>query len=269
MSQKRILYISQEITPYLDETPMGIFSRWLPQRIQENGSDVRIFMPRYGLINERRHQLHEVIRLSGINIIVNDTDYPLIIKVASVPQSRIQVYFIDNDEFFKRKSLFGIEEKYGNDTADRSIFFVHGVFEAIKKLRWIPDVIHCVGWFGALAPAYLRTIYKDDPCFNKAKIVYSPFEQEEEGELDEKLMDALRFDGIDNDLVTPMGGACTPEALRRMAVAHCDGIIMPGTPSQTNLLEYAQQCGKPILEYPGNLKENVQKFQDFYDSLLD
>lgn len=261
------MYLSQEITPYLDETPMGSFARWLPQYIQENGSDVRVFMPRYGLINERRHQLHEVIRLSGINIIVNDADYPLIVKVASVPQSRIQVYFVDNDEFFKRKSLFDLGNE-GNDTAERSVFFVRGAFEAIKKLRWIPDVIHCMGWFGALAPIYLKTLYKDDPCFTNTKIVYTPFEKEKEGELPENLLEVLRFDAIEGDLLAPLEGLCTPAALRRLGVAHCDGVIMPEVPADTDLLEYARSTGKTLMEYSGEISEHVKEYQAFYDAVL-
>ena len=227
MEQKKILYIAQEITPYLDETPMGSFARLLPQIVQEAGDDVRVFMPKYGTINERRHQLHEVIRLSGINIIVNDTDCQLLIKVASVPQTRIQVYFIDNKEFFQRKSQFGIEEKYGNDTAERSIFFFRGVFEAIKRLRWIPDIIHCTGWFAALAPLYLHTLYKDDPDIGKAKVVYTPFDTEVTGDITEKLFDILAFDNLKDDWVAPLQGAYDPEALRRIAINYSDGVILP------------------------------------------
>lgn len=269
MEQKKILYIAQEITPYLDETPLGAFARFLPQIVQEGGDDVRVFMPKFGTINERRHQLHEVIRLSGINIIVNDTDCQLIIKVASVPQTRIQVYFIDNKEFFQRKSQFGIEEKYGNDTVERSVFFFRGVFEAIKKLRWIPDVVHCMGWFSALAPIYLQTLYKDDPDIGKAKVVYSPFDTEVTGEFSDKLFEVLAFDNLKDDLVAPLQGAFDPDALRRMAIAYSDGVVMPAEEvTEWHSLAYAQQLGKPILAYPGLLKENAGAYREFYNSLL-
>ena len=269
MEQKKILYIAQEITPYLDETPMGSFARLLPQIVQEAGDDVRVFMPKYGTINERRHQLHEVIRLSGINIIVNDTDCQLLIKVASVPQTRIQVYFIDNKEFFQRKSQFGIEEMYGNDTAERSIFFFRGVFEAIKRLRWIPDIIHCTGWFAALAPLYLHTLYKDDPDIGKAKVVYTPFDTEVTGDITEKLFDILAFDNLKDDWVAPLQGAYDPEALRRIAINYSDGVILPAEEAgKWASAKYAKQLGKPILSYPGMQKEQADDYRQFYNGLL-
>jgi len=144
----RVLFVSQEVTPYLDETPMGLIGRHLPQGIQERGKEIRLFMPKYGCINERRNQLHEVIRLSGMNLIIDDTDHPLIIKVASIQSARMQVYFIDNQEYFERK--YTLVDKKGVHFADndeRSIFFCRGVIETVKKLGWAPDVVHLHGWF--------------------------------------------------------------------------------------------------------------------------
>jgi starch synthase len=172
MEKTRVLFVSQEIFPFVPESEAGLTSGKLAKNIQEKGKEIRVFMPRYGKINERRHQLHEVIRLSGMNMVVNGADYPLIIKVASVPQARMQVYFIDNDEFFKRKHYMRDEnEVYFKDTDERAIFFAKGVLETVKKLGWVPDVIHCHGWMSAILPAYARTVYKEDPHFADAKIV--------------------------------------------------------------------------------------------------
>lgn len=175
MEKRKVLFISQEMQPYMpNETLMGKIARQLPQGIMEQGYEIRSFIPRYGCINERRHQLHEVIRLSGMNIIINDTDQPLIIKVASIPTVRMQVYFIDNEEYFKRKATLADENgQFFEDNDERSIFFVRGVFETVKKLGWTPDIIHCHGWMSGLAAVYLKTAYKDDPVFSNARVVLS------------------------------------------------------------------------------------------------
>ena len=171
MENKRILYISQEIHPYLPENDISRASLALPKKMNELGHQVRVFMPRFGVINERRHQLHEVIRLSGINIVVNDIDMPLIIKVASVPQARMQVYFIDNDEYFKRKAtIYDENRQLFSDNDERTIFFAKGVIETVKKLGWKPDIIHIHGWMTSLVPLYLKQFSYDDPLFENSKI---------------------------------------------------------------------------------------------------
>ena len=153
--KKRVLFVSQEINPFLPETEISKISRTLPQLTQDSGKEIRIFMPRYGIVNERRHQLHEVIRLSGMNLVVNDSDHPLIIKVASIQSARMQVYFIDNNEFFSRKHpLTDKSGKYFADNDERSIFYCRGVLETVKKLGWTPDLVHCHGWFTSLVPLY-------------------------------------------------------------------------------------------------------------------
>ncbi len=158
MKKARVLFVSQEMSPYLEPTPIGTITRQLPQGIQERGREIRTFIPRYGSINERRNQLHEVIRLSGINIIIEDTDHPLIIKVASIQAARMQVYFIDNDDYFSRKeTLLNKKGQPFEDNDERSIFFCRGVVETIKKLGWKPDIVHCHGWFTSLLPMYLKT----------------------------------------------------------------------------------------------------------------
>jgi starch synthase len=176
---------------------MANMGRYLPQAVQEKGLEVRIFMPKFGSINERRNQLHEVIRLSGMNIIIDDTDHPLIIKVASIPAARMQVYFIDNEDYFHRKNTVANEnnEEY-DDNDERAIFFARGVMETVKKLRWSPDVIHCEGWITALVPLYVKKSYNDDPFFKHSKVVYSIFDDEFKKPLDEKFMDKILMDGI-------------------------------------------------------------------------
>ncbi len=162
MEKKKILFISQEISPFLPKSEISNTARSLAQGIQEAGKEIRVFMPRFGVINERRHQLHEVIRLSGMNLIIDDADHPLIIKVASISSARMQVYFIDNDEFFKRKNtLVDDSKKEHKDNDERSIFFNRGVLETVKKLGWQPDVIHCSGWMTSLMPLYIKHIYKN------------------------------------------------------------------------------------------------------------
>lgn len=269
MANKKVLYISQEIFPYLPETDLAHVSRFLPEHIQNAGHDVRIFMPRYGLVNERRNQLHEVIRLSGINIIVDDTDHPLIIKVASIPSTRIQVYFIDNEEFFGRKTLFGPSaEGAPSDNADRSIFFIRGVLEAIKMLRWMPDMIHCMGWFSALAPVYLKTAYKDDPYFEHSKVLFSLDGNEEEGEIGEELIGKLEFDKIKGSLLDPLQGEVTPDALRRMAIHYADGVVLGQETVSPNLIKYLKGLDqKKILEYPGPAVEHAEEYVEFYRSI--
>jgi len=185
------------MVPYFPETPMSLQSLQLPKTMNEKGADVRIFMPRFGTINERRHQLHEVIRLSGMNLIVNDMDQPLIIKVASIPGERIQVYFIDNEEYFKRKSVYA--DKDGNfydDNDERAIFFAKGVLETVKKLNWKPDVVHISGWMSGMVPAYLKEYYADDSFFNEAKVIVSIFDNPFTGELNPEISQKLAFDGI-------------------------------------------------------------------------
>lgn len=268
MASKRILYISQEIFPYLPETEISYVSRFLPQAIQEKGNEVRIFMPRYGLVNERRNQLHEVIRLSGINLIINDKDHPLIIKVASIQSARMQVYFIDNDDFFKRKYTYRLDSKTtDNDNDERSIFFVRGVFEAIKKLRWIPDVIHCHGLFTALAVLYLKKLYSDDPCLRKSKIVYSVYNEENPANITDHLFEKLKFDGIKGSSISMMDGKSDYTSLTKMAVAYSNGIVVGDPQISDEISSYIKDSGKHILEYVE--RDNYgDPYDEFYNSLL-
>jgi starch synthase len=268
MEKPRVLYISQEITPYLPENHMSTIARNLPQGIQERGREIRTFMPRYGLINERRHQLHEVIRLSGMNLIIDDIDHPLIIKVASIQQARMQVYFIDNEEYFKRKSLYHDPEgQIHADNDERMIFFCRGVLETVKKLGWSPDIIHCHGWLTGLVPLYLKTLYKDDPIFANSKVVYSTYENDMKGNLDKNLSKKILFDDISPEAVEAIKKP-TFNNVNILAMQHADAIIK-GQKSYSPELEKAFEAfEKPILEWDQE-DDYMDAYADFYDSIVD
>ena len=263
---QRVLFISQEVTPYLPETEISTISRNLPQGIQERGKEIRTFMPRYGLVNERRNQLHEVIRLSGMNLIIDDTDHPLIIKVASIQSARMQVYFIDNDDYFQRKFIFTDAE--GNefpDNDERSIFFCRGVLETVKKLRWIPDVVHCHGWFAALTALYIKRAYKDDPCFANAKIVLSVYDNDYKVPFESNFADLVKMDGItESDLSDVLGKEISCEDLYKFVIDFCDGVIQGSESVNQNVMDYARAKGMPVLDHqPADVY--IDKFNEFYD----
>src|SRR5210317_1133262 len=202
MKDKRILYISSELTPYLPETEVSRMAFEVPKEMHSQGAQIRMFMPRFGVINERRHQLHEVIRLSGMNLIINDMDMPLIIKVASIPKERIQVYFIDNEEYFKRKATLTDEDgKLFSDNDERAIFFAKGVIKTVKKLNWSQDIIHINGWFAYLLHLYLKEFYKNEPLFTESKIVTSVYNQSFDKTLDKNMINKVRFDNINEDAI--------------------------------------------------------------------
>ena len=267
MAKKRILYVSQEISPYLPDNDLSKTSRFLPQAMNESGIEVRLFMPRFGCINERRHQLHEVIRLSGMNLIVNDIDQPLIIKVASIPQARMQVYFIDNEEYFKRK--FTTEDKKGNfydDNDERSLFFCRGVIESVKKLGWSPDVIHCNGWMASFLPMYLKKFYHDDPIFENTKIVVSLYNQSFEGTLSDDLLDKLKFDGYSEDELAGFDKVDFKK-LTETAINHSDAVVKGSTDLDKDLLKLIEDAKLPTLEYSeGAYKE---QYKPFYETLFE
>lgn len=268
MSTKKILFITQEITPYLPESPIATTCRFLPQAIQEKGKEIRTFMPRFGSINERRNQLHEVIRLSGMNLIIDDTDHPLIIKVASIQAARMQIYFIDNEDFFKRKATIandkGIEFE---DNDERSIFYVRGVLETVKKLRWIPDIIHCHGWMTALTPLYIKTAYADTPCFKDSKVIYSLYNDDFAKPFNPNFANKVRFDGIKDTDLTLIRDNTDFETLTRFAIDYSDGVIQQEQVVNLSLLDYAKSSGKPFLPYQGSVAEATDPINDFYDNL--
>lgn len=267
MEDKRILYVSSEVVPYLAENEVSLMSYDVPKMINDQGGQIRIFMPRYGNINERRHQLHEVIRLSGMNLVVNDLDMPLIIKVASIPKERIQVYFIDNDEYFKRKATFTNEEgDLYPDNDERAIFFAKGVVETVKKLNWVPDIIHVHGWLASMLPVYMKHYYKDEALFADTKIVTSVYGSSFDGTLDPGMINKVRFDNIPDDAISMLE---TPdyENLIKAAVAHSDAVIIASESVSPSLTKYIESTGKPFLPFAG--KDGfAQAYTDFYRKMV-
>jgi starch synthase len=267
MEKSKVLYVMQEITPYLKETPISLIGRHLPQGIQERGKEIRTFMPRFGNINERRNQLHEVIRLSGMNLIIDDADHPLIIKVASIQQARMQVYFIDNEDYFHRKALF--RDKAGvffDDNDERVIFFARGVLETVKKLGWPPDIIHCHGWFSSLLPLYVKTAFKDNPLFSDSKIIFSLYHDPFEEALSNGLIKKLKFDKIKETELKDLKDL-NYASLIKGAMNHSDAIVIADRSTDPDLIAYAKSLNKPILEHPA--EDNfVDAYNDFYNELL-
>ncbi|CAM4005504.1 glycogen/starch synthase [Flavobacterium sinopsychrotolerans] len=249
MKDKRILYVSSEVVPYLAENEVSLMSYDVPKMINDQGGQIRIFMPRYGNINERRHQLHEVIRLSGMNLVVNDLDMPLIIKVASIPKERIQVYFIDNEEYFKRKATFADEEGVMYpDNDERAIFFAKGVVETVKKLNWVPDIIHVHGWMAAMLPIYMKHFYKNEALFSETKIVTSVYSQSFEGTLDVEMINKVKFDGVPDEAIVDLA-IPDYENIIRTTVMHSDAVIIASENLSPSLTKFIESSGKPFLPF--------------------
>ena len=270
----RILFISQEISPYLaEETPMRLLNRQLPEYFQAHGYETRTFMPKFGEINERRNQLHEVIRLSGMNLIIEESDHPLLIKVASIQSARIQIYFIDNDDLFHRRK--GVHDENGveyADNDDRVIFFARGAIETVKKLRWTPNIILCSGWMSALAPLYLKKAYNDEPFFANSKIVLMLDDNEYQTPFPTKFADKLRIDGITNTDVRSIAGFPVGyEELMRLAIDFSDAIVFATPHVNQHLINYAETKGKPILPYrvEEDLSIVCRRQMEFFEGLAD
>ena len=280
---KKILFINHEITPYVADTELSLMGRKAPQNAQDHGSEIRTFMPKWGNVNERRNQLHEVIRLSGMwgeinerrgqlhevqrlsgmNIVINDTDHPLIIKVASIPQTKIQVYFIDNDEyFFKNKNGEPI-----TDNAERAIFFARGVIETMKKLRWSPDVIHCQGWMSYFAPLYIKQAYQDEPAVNNAKIVTSIFSKEPNAPFENDVKQRIAFKDITVESLEKYKDQFTLEELTRLAIDNSDGVIAASDGIDSIYKNMAEEVGAKYLDYHG--EDFGDAYYKFYDSLFE
>lgn len=225
MSDKmRILYVTQEMNPYTVISEISEKVRSLAPHSQSKGFEIRVLMPKYGVINERRHRLHEVVRLSGMNIIVDDDDFPLIIKVASLPGSRLQVYFLDNEEFFKRKFIFNdAEEKPFEDNQDRMVFFCKGIIETVKKFGWPPDLVHCSGWFTSLVPLYLKKVYHNDPVFDKSKIIYSVYPDSYSEHFTDRFFEIAAINDLTQEDLAPYKG--DKAMLNAGAMAFSDAII--------------------------------------------
>ncbi len=263
----KVLTISQSIYPFLEECEMATTSRELPQGILESGNEIRVFMPRFGCINERRHQLHEVIRLSGMNLIIDDTDHALLIKVASVPSARMQVYFIDNEEYFKRKStLYGKDGKFHADNDERALFFCRGVLETVRKLGWVPDIIHLHGWMTAIVPLYVRQFFTDDPHFENAKLVMSVYNEKKE-DLNKDLATKLGKEGFDKEMLSALKKPTTDD-MYKLAMGQCDGIIMGSPKLSKDLTNEIAASGKPVLDHVKG-EGVVAAHSEFYQSVLE
>lgn len=269
MSNDKVLFISQEIKPYLPDSEMSIMGHDMPHGMQERGYEVRTFMPKYGSINERRNQLHEVIRLSGMNLIIDDTDHPLIIKVATLQPARIQVYFIYNDDYFQRNPDKGLETELTPELNDeRCIFFVRGTIETVKKLRWEANIVHCQGWISALAPLYIKKVYADDPSFRNSKIVYSLFGSSFDGCLDPRFEEKLRMEGFnDEDLKSISGKPVDFPTLAKLALQHSDGVIQQCKEVNPEILEFIKEHNIPFLPYDENADNNIERCAEFYKTL--
>jgi starch synthase len=263
---KKILFINQEIIPYVPESDLSLMGKALPQAMLENSHEIRTFMPKWGNINERRGQLHEVIRLSGMNLIIDDTDHPLIIKVASIAQTRIQVYFIDNDDYFSKRQMTADEK--GDDYSDngeRAVFFARGVLETVKKLRWVPDIIHIQGWMGAVVPLYVKTAYREEPSFANTKVVTSLFTNSLKSDLGSNFKKCVEFRDAKASLLKKYNDKFDYEELGKLAIDYSDGIVAAHKSVNKNLWKYAQERNIPTLAYPG---EDFQAaYEDFYENI--
>ena len=267
MAKKKVLFITPEIYPYFPEGYISNICRYLPQGIQERENEIRTFMPKFGCVNEHRHMLHEVIRLSGQNIIIEDTDHPLIIKVATLQQAHFQVYFIYNEDYFASSRIDELEMNCSPDDNDeRSMFFVRAVIESIRKMRWAPDIIQCTGWISALAPVYIRTLYGDDPSFREAKIVTALFNEQMPGVLDARLSEKMHMDGIPKYVLKPIAGKQLGyDELMAYSLKYSDAVIQCEPEISAPVLEAASSL--PNLQFLGD--DDLVKVKDFYTSLFD
>ncbi|MBR7031697.1 MAG: glycogen/starch synthase [Prevotella sp.] len=266
MAKKKILFINQEIAPYVPDTHMSLMGRDIPQAIQEKGYEIRIFMPEWGNINERRGQLHEVQRLSGMNLIIDDTDHPLIIKVASIQSAKIQVYFIDNDDYFNKRLMEKDDqgEEYP-DNGERAVFFARGVLETVKKLRWVPDIIHCQGWMSAVVPLYIKTAYHDEPSFTNTKVITSLYGNSLTKGLADNFKRCVEFREATADLLKPYNDIFDFNELGKLAIDYSDGIIQADPAMNKDLLGYATKKETPILKFK---KDNfADAIEDFYNQV--
>ena len=266
MAKKKILFINQEISPYVPDTNLSLMGKSVPQAMQERSHEIRTFMPKWGIINERRGQLHEVIRLSGMNLIIDDTDHPLIIKVASIQSARIQVYFIDNDDYFNKRQME--KDENGNDYPDngeRAIFFARGVLETVKKLRWVPDIIHCQGWMSAVIPLYVKTAYHDEPSFADTKVVTSLFAKSIDNGMGENFKKCLEFRDAKEELLKDYNNNFDFDELGKLAIDYSDGVIASDPKVNPALLDYANAKNIPLLGYQ---EDFADAYETFYEKLF-
>lgn len=267
---KKVLFVNTEMFPFVPETKLSRICRDLPQGIQERKREIRSFMPRYGCINERKNQLHEVIRLSGMNLIIGDVDRPLVIKVASISAARLQVYFLDNDDYFKRKQLgLDTEGHAFADNDERAIFFARGILETVKKLRWAPDIIHCHGWISHLAPLYLKKMYREDPIFSNSKVVLSLYDDSTAEPMSADFASKIEAGGISaNDI--PYLSEPNGINLAKTAAMYSDAVIFGDKEIDGDLAGFCSSLGIPSMPYDEEKLSNgsyIDEYNSFYDTL--
>lgn len=268
MTKKRLLVIAQELDPYTEDTYMANLIAKLPQFAQDKGGfELRVLMPKYGTINERRHRLHEVVRLSGMNIIIDDDDYPLVIKVASMPNSRMQVYFLENEDYFKRKFMFADENGKGfDDNHERMIFFSKAVLETVKKFGWAPDIIHCHGWLTSLVPLFVKEAYNHEPIFNHSTIIYSVYDENILGALPENFAQKASINGMNQALLDPfIDGDQLNE--KKGAFYYADAVIKGNETYSDAVTERIENLDKPVLEYQDK-DTYLPQYIEFYKKLM-
>ncbi|MBD3629749.1 MULTISPECIES: glycogen/starch synthase [Cyclobacterium] len=267
MSKLRILYVASEINPFLQTSEVANFVRALPQAMQEKGMEIRILVPRFGLINERKNRLHEVVRLSGINISVGEEEKPLIIKVASIPNAKLQVYFIDNEDYFQRKSVFfDKQDKFYEDNDERAIFFCKGVLETVKKLGWAPDVVHCNDWMTSLIPLYLKTTYKNEPLFKETKSVFAIYNNGFSHKFGDDLFEKIKMVDIDDKLLAPLKSK-DYEGFLKLGMEYAD-VVVKGEDISESLTTMIKETSKDK-QFEINSEEEGQLFESYYNIYTD
>ena len=268
MEKARVLFVSQEIYPFVKENELSKISRLLPENAEKNGKEVRVFMPRYGCINERRYNLHEVIRLSGINIIIENNDHILIIKVARMPNTSIQVYFIENPDFFQRKfTLRDDNNSFFDDNSERAIFFTRSVAESIKKLGWSPHVIVLHGWMSALLAPMVKYVYSKHPLFSDAKIVLAIHNDEFSEALSDNFLDKLLFDDLSAEFFPNISKKSNYINLMKDALMHSDAAMFLNENVNSELVEFSKSLDIPVINM-FNENEILNNFNDFIDDLV-
>lgn len=268
MGKKKILFVSQEIYPYLPETKMSNLGLNLPKHSIENGNETRVFLPKFGTIKEKTNNLHEVIRLSGMNLIIDDFDHQLIIKVASIQAARMQIYFIDNEEYFPKKIMF--HDEAGNflkENEERMIFYCKGVIETVKKLGWSPEIIHCQGWFAALIPLYIKTVYNEDPLFKNTKVIYNVFDSDFKETLNTNIVKKLLFEKKLNLRNVSLLKNPTFINLNKFAINYSDAIIQGSKNINPQILKYIKKSKLPFMPYAGD-EEYEDTYNNFFESLV-
>jgi starch synthase len=249
----RVLYVCQEVAPFVEDHPMCQTTRQLPKSIQDRGREIRTFMPKFGSINERRHQLHEVIRLSGANVVVDDVDYQLLVKVASMPGVRMQVYFIDNEVFFQERGTYYDYDthKIYKDNDDKMIFFAKGILETIKNLQWHPDIVHVIGWYSALLPVYIKKFFADEPYFSEAKIVTSVYSHKEDDvKIDHnRLIKKMNFDLITKKDLKYIADSASVTNLYKLAIEYSDAIVYGDEEINDHMKKFIEKSGKPTIHH--------------------